>query len=203
MWRVFAGLRATYESVERTGELAHFDFFVLSDTNDPDIRVAELDAWMALNRAINGFGRVFYRWRQHRIKRKSGNIADFCRRWGANYRYMVVLDADSVMSGPCLTSLLRIIDANPTVGIVQTAPHAAGRETFYSRTQQWATSVNGPLFTAGLHFYWHARRIAHYWGHNAIIRVACHSCATARLRACPARGRFRARFFHTILSRPR
>jgi membrane glycosyltransferase len=179
--RVFAGLRATYESVERTGELAHFDFFVLSDTNDPDIRVAELDAWMTLNRDINGFGRVFYRWRRHRIKRKSGNIADFCRRWGANYRYMVVLDADSVMSGACLTALLRIIDANPTVGIVQTAPHAAGRETFYSRTQQWATSVYGPLFTAGLHF-WQLGE-SHYWGHNAIIRVApfMRYCALARL----------------------
>ncbi len=47
---------------------------------------------------VNGFGRIFYRWRQHRIKRKSGNIADFCRRWGRNYRYMVVLDADSVMT---------------------------------------------------------------------------------------------------------
>ena len=60
-------------------------------------------AWLELCRAVDGFGRVFYRWRQHRIKRKSGNIADFCRRWGSSYRYMVVLDADSVMSGDCLT----------------------------------------------------------------------------------------------------
>ncbi len=30
--RVFAGLRATYESVARTDALDHFDFFVLSDT---------------------------------------------------------------------------------------------------------------------------------------------------------------------------
>ncbi len=40
-------------------------------------------AWAKLCRAVGGFGRIFYRWRQHRIKRKSGNIADFCRRWGA------------------------------------------------------------------------------------------------------------------------
>ncbi len=36
--RVFAGLRATYESVAATGELERFDFFVLSDTNHPGYR---------------------------------------------------------------------------------------------------------------------------------------------------------------------
>ena len=148
----------------------HFDFFVLSDSSNPDARVAEIAAWLALCRAVDGFGRVFYRWRQHRIKRKSGNIADFCRRWGSNYRYMVVLDADSVMSGDCLTALVRIAEANPTCGIVQTAPRAAGRETLYARMQQFATGVYGPLFTAGLHF-WQLGE-SHYWGHNAIIRVA-------------------------------
>ncbi|MEO8136409.1 MAG: glycosyltransferase, partial [Betaproteobacteria bacterium] len=100
--RVFAGLRATYESLASVGELGHFDFFILSDSSDADSRVAERHAWLAMCRAVGGFGRVFYRWRQHRIKRKSGNVADFCRRWGADYRYMVVLDADSVMSGDCL-----------------------------------------------------------------------------------------------------
>src|SRR3954466_4041901 len=80
--RVFAGLRATYESLEKTGEIAHFDFFVLSDSSDADARVAEVAAWDALCREVDGFARIYYRWRTHRIKRKSGNIADFCRRWG-------------------------------------------------------------------------------------------------------------------------
>ncbi len=183
--RVYAGLRATYDSLQRTGELDHFDFFVLSDSNDPDVRVAEIAAWVDMCRAIGGFGRVFYRWRQHRIKRKSGNVADFCRRWGRNYRYMVVLDADSVMSGECLTALVRLIEANPNAGIIQTAPRAAGRETFYARMQQFATRVYGPLFTAGLHF-WQLGE-SHYWGHNAIIRIApfMRHCALRRL---PGRG---------------
>src|SRR5436190_10528019 len=182
--RVFAGLRATHDSVARTGELAHFDFFVLSDTSDPDTRVAEIDAWLALCGAV-GFGHVFYRWRRHRIKRKSGNIADFCRRWGRNYRYMVVLDADSVMSGECLTRLVRLMEATPGAGIIQTAPRAAGRDTMYARVQQFANRVYGPLFTAGLHF-WQLGE-SHYWGHNAIIRVApfMRYCALRRL---PGRG---------------
>jgi membrane glycosyltransferase len=183
--RVFAGLRATYESLAQTGALDRFDFYVLSDTGGADTRVAEVDAWMSLCRAVNGFGRVFYRWRQHRIKRKSGNIADFCRRWGRRYRYMIVLDADSVMSGECLTSLVRIAEANPDAGIIQTAPRAAGRDTLYARVQQFATGVYGPLFTAGLH-YWQFGE-SHYWGHNAIIRVApfIQYCAIGRL---PGRG---------------
>jgi membrane glycosyltransferase len=69
--RVFAGLRATYESLAQTGALDRFDFYVLSDTGNADTRVAELDAWLVLCRTVDGFGRVFYRWRQHRIKRKS------------------------------------------------------------------------------------------------------------------------------------
>jgi membrane glycosyltransferase len=183
--RVFAGLRATYRSVAMTGELTHFDFFLLSDSNNPETRVAEVAAWLELCRAVDGFGRIFYRWRQHRIKRKSGNVADFCRRWGKNYRYMVVLDADSVMSGTCITTLVRIAEANPTAGIIQTAPRAAGRETLYARMQQFATCVYGPLFTAGLH-YWQLGE-SHYWGHNAIIRVApfIRHCGLGRL---PGRG---------------
>jgi len=183
--RVFAGVRAIYESLSQTGELRHFDFFVLSDSSDPDVRVAEIDAWLAVCRALGGFERVFYRWRKHRIKRKSGNIADFCRRWGANYRYMVVLDADSVMTGDCLTALVRLMEANPNAGIIQTAPLSVGNETLFARLQQFASRVYGPLFGAGQHF-WQLGE-SYYWGHNAIIRVApfIRHCALGRL---PRRG---------------
>ena len=183
--RVFAGLRATYESLARTGALDRFDFYVLSDTSRPDTRVAEASAWLDLCRAVGGFGRIYYRWRQHRIKRKSGNIADFCRRWGRNYRYMIVLDADSVMTGECLTALLRMMEANPNAGIIQTAPRAAGHDTLYARIQQFANRVYGPVFVAGMHFFQLGE--AFYWGHNAIIRMApfIEHCALGRL---PGRG---------------
>lgn len=183
--RVFAGLRATYESLARTGALERFDLFVLSDSSDADARVAEMDAWMRMCRELGAFGRVFYRWRQHRIKRKSGNIADFCRRWGRDYRYMVILDADSVMTGRCLTTLVRLMEANPNAGIIQTAPRAAGHSSLFARIQQFANRVYGPAFVAGLHYFELGE--SHYWGHNAIIRVApfIEHCALARL---PGRG---------------
>lgn len=185
--RVFAGLRATYESVVASGELQHFDFFVLSDSYDADIAVAEQQAWIDLCRETDGFGRIFYRRRRRRVKRKSGNIDDFCRRWGPDYRYMVVMDADSVMTGECLTKLVRLMEAHPGAGIIQTGPRASGMDTFYARMQQFATRVYGPLFTAGLHF-WQLGE-SHYWGHNAIIRVQpfMEHCALAPL---PGKGTF-------------
>ncbi|WP_350282817.1 glucans biosynthesis glucosyltransferase MdoH [Nitrosomonas sp.] len=167
--RVFAGLRATWESVKATNQQQHFDIYILSDSYDPDICVAEQKAWIELLADVQAKGQIFYRRRGRRVKRKSGNIDDFCRRWGSQYSYMVVLDADSVMSGECLTSLVRLMEANPNAGIIQSWPRASGMDTFYARCQQFATRVYGPLFTAGLHF-WQLGE-SHYWGHNAIIRV--------------------------------
>jgi membrane glycosyltransferase len=183
---VFGGLRATIESLAGTDAADHFDFFVLSDTNEPDTRAAEQAAWStlveALEREAPGLAqRVHYRWRQHRTKRKAGNVADFCRRFGRAYRYMVVLDADSVMTGDCLAALVRLMQAHPDAGIIQTAPRACGHETVHARIQQFGSSVYGPLFTAGMHF-WQLGE-SHYWGHNAILRMApfIEHCALAPL----------------------
>jgi membrane glycosyltransferase len=85
------------------------------------------------------------------------------------------------MSGTCLTTMVRMMEGAPNAGIIQTAPYAFGRETLYARIQQFATRVYGPLYTAGLHF-WQLGE-SHYWGHNAIIRMApfIKHCALAPL----------------------
>ncbi len=169
---VFAGLRATCEDLHRTGESSAFDVFVLSDTGRPELRAEELSAWADLRATLADQGmpiQVHYRWRQHRTKRKSGNVADFCRRWGRAYRYMVVFDADSVMSGDSLVRLVRLMERHPKAGILQSAPRACGHDTLHARAQQFASRVAGRLFTAGMQF-WQLGE-SHYWGHNAIIRV--------------------------------
>lgn len=178
---VFAGLRATCESLAATGVASLFDVYVLSDTNDPGVRTAELAAWATLRESLGEGARVHYRWRTRRTKRKSGNVADFCRRWGRNYRYMVVLDADSVMSGDALVTMVRLMEAHPDAGIVQSAPRTCGVSTLHARAQQFAGRVTGRLFTAGMRF-WQLGE-SHYWGHNAIIRVEpfMKHCALAPL----------------------
>jgi membrane glycosyltransferase len=170
---VFAGLRATCESLATTGALQLFDVFVLSDTADPALRAAEEQAWRRLcamlGEPADGSGRLFYRWRKRRVKRKSGNVADFCRRWGRNYRYMVVLDADSTMSGDTLVQLVRMMEAHPRAGIMQTLPQVANPGTLHARAQRFASRVTGQLFARGM--AWWQLGDAHYWGHNAILRV--------------------------------
>ncbi|ERJ18738.1 Glucans biosynthesis glucosyltransferase H protein [Salinisphaera shabanensis E1L3A] len=179
--RTFAGLRAIYESVQATGRLEEFDFFVLSDSVKPDTVIAEENAWAESCRTLDAFGRLFYRRRRARVKRKSGNLADFCRRWGGHYRYMIVLDADSIMAGNTLTALVDRMQANPGAGLIQTPPTAVNRDSVLARVQQFATRVYGRMFAAGLHF-WHLDN-AHYWGHNAIIRIEpfMAHCALPRL----------------------
>jgi membrane glycosyltransferase len=179
--RVFAGLRATYRSLRETGELDHFDFYVLSDTGDPDVWVEEEEAWARWQRDTGDFDRIHYRRRRANIKRKTGNIADFCRRWGRNYRYMLVLDADSVMSGETVVRLARLMEHRREVGIIQTAPQIINRESLYARIQQFANHVYGPLFAAGLNFW--QLGDGYYWGHNAIIRLGpfIEHCGLSRL----------------------
>ena len=167
--RVVAGLRATLESLCEQKTDGRYDLYILSDTTDPEIWLAEELAWSRLNREFAGRIDVFYRHRPRNLARKSGNIADFCESWGYRYDYMVVLDADSVMSGDCLTRLVRRMDRNPQVGLIQVPPVPVLRESLFARSQQFASSVYGPPFAAGL-AYW-LEGDSNYWGHNAIIRV--------------------------------
>ncbi|WP_297748551.1 glucans biosynthesis glucosyltransferase MdoH [Hydrogenophaga sp.] len=184
---VFAGLRATCESLAATGHARQFDVFVLSDSYDPAIARAERRAWEDLRAALAAQTElpqieVYYRLRTRRTHRKAGNVADFCRRWGKDYRYMVVLDADSVMSGSCIVSMVKLMEAHPKAGIIQTATQAIGHATLHARAQQFASRVTGRLFTLGMQF-WQLGE-SHYWGHNAIIRVEpfMQHCALAPIK---------------------
>jgi membrane glycosyltransferase len=186
--RVFAGLKAIYQSLERTGALAHFDFFILSDSSDPDTYVREEQAWTAWCHEVGSFTKIFYRRRRVRVRRKSGNVADFCRRWGTQYRYMIMLDADSVMAGPTLVRLVQMMERRPDAGMIQTAPTAVNRRSLFARVQQFSSRVYGPMFAAGLHFW--QLGDGQYWGHNTILRIApfMDHCALPKLPGVPPLG---------------
>jgi membrane glycosyltransferase len=186
--RVFAGLRAIHRSLERIGAVEHFHFFVLSDSADPSTAAREEEAWASWCREVGGFGRIFYRRRKVRLARKSGNVADFCRRHGRQYRYMIMLDADSIMTGDSLVRLVRMMEARPDAGLIQTAPSAVNRHSLLARVQQFCSRLYGPLFAAGLHFW--QLGDAQYWGHNAIVRIApfMRHCALPRLPGKPPFG---------------
>ncbi len=179
--RVLAGLRAMYESLQATGHGATFDFFLLSDTTDPDLWLAEELAWARLVQSVVGPSNVYYRHRTKNIGRKAGNIADFCERWGAGYEYMIILDADSVMSGESIVEMVRRMDQDPELGILQAPPIPVNRVSLFARCQQFSARVYGPVFIEG--FAWWSHIDGNYWGHNAIIRVEAFtsSCGLSKL----------------------
>ncbi len=168
--RVYEGLRAMYLSLVRSGYGERFHFFILSDTRDANIAVEEEAAWLDLCKQVRGFGQIFYRRRRTPLNRKSGNVSDFCRRWGRGYPYMIVLDADSVMEGRTLVRLVALMEAHPKAGIIQSVPQLAMGETPFARMMQFSSALYGPIFSAGLNFW--QQDEGNYWGHNAILRVA-------------------------------
>ena len=168
--RVIAGFEATMRSLEKTGELTHFDFYLLSDTTKPDIAQMELDTWQQFLERAGELGKqCFYRRREKNIARKVGNLSEFCQRWGSNYEHMIVLDADSVMTGDCILNLVRTMQANPGAGLIQTVPIPVRQTTFFGRFVQFAAVLYSPMLATGLAFW--QTNAANYWGHNAIIRL--------------------------------
>lgn len=180
--RSFGGLRAVYRSLQRSGHLDHFDFFILSDSRDPQVWLAEQEAWADLVHELDADGRLFYRRRTLNLNYKSGNIADFLRRWGRRYEYAVVLDADSLMGGETLVKMVRLMQVEPRIGILQTAPRIVNGRSLFARVQQFSNQLYGPMYSTGLAALQLGE--AAYWGHNAILRVEpfMRHCGLRRLR---------------------
>lgn len=186
--RSLAGLRAMYESLARLGYIEQFDFYILSDSRDPEVWLAEQAAWHALCRELGASGRIHYRRRSVHLRHKSGNIADFLRRWGAGYAYFMVLDADSVVAAETLVRMVNLMEREPQIGILQTAPSIVRARSTFARVHQFASRAYGGLFATGLAALQLGE--AAYWGHNALIRTApfMRLCG---LRNLPGFGLFR------------
>lgn len=179
--RVLEGLRATYESLKRTGELERFDFFILSDSTSPDKWIEEERRWSELVRELGALGRIYYRRRTANEGKKSGNVRDFLNSWGRRYRYFVCFDADSMMRGETLVDLVKLMEVHPDVGLIQTVPGLINAESLFGRMQQFANRFYAPIFITGLNLW--AQSFGNYWGHNAIIRTEpfMHYCDLPQL----------------------
>ncbi|HEY0271514.1 MAG TPA: glucans biosynthesis glucosyltransferase MdoH [Sphingomonas sp.] len=175
---VFGRLGAMARSVAAAGGADLFEMFVLSDSR-PGNEAAERDAAHALRR-ISPVP-VYYRRRAVNEGRKPGNIADWIRLHGGGYDYMLILDADSLMSGAAMMRLAAAMDRHQGVALLQTVPTVIGGETLFARWQQFAARLYGPIFSAGL--LWWSGSEASFWGHNAIIRVRAfaESCGLPKL----------------------
>ncbi|MFT4888720.1 MAG: membrane glycosyltransferase [Pseudohongiellaceae bacterium] len=170
-----AALAAMAEELGQLGLDKHFEIFVISDSDRPEIWRAELVAVRYLRQHLAGLMPIWYRRREHNTARKAGNVRDFINRWGRRYDYMIVLDADSLIAGNTLATLVREMDADADLGILQTLPRLFGGETLFARLQQFSGVVYGPVFARGLSA-WQGQD-GNYWGHNAIIRVSAFAAS--------------------------
>jgi membrane glycosyltransferase len=165
---LMARLQAMIESVRETGQGDRFDWFLLSDTTEPDTWIGEELAFLKLRRACPG-ERTYYRHRADNVARKSGNIAEWVRRFGAAYDFMIILDADSLMTGQTIAQLVQAMESRPAAALIQTVPVIVNARSLFSRLQQFAGRLYGPMIAAG-NAWWHGSE-SNYWGHNAIIRT--------------------------------
>jgi membrane glycosyltransferase len=168
--RTTAALQAMAEALARIDAHRNFEIVILSDSTNADAWIRETLRVDLLRNALRSIMPVWYRRRWQNIARKSGNIEDFVRRWGARYDHMVVLDADSLIDAPTLQRLAQMMIFDADLGILQTSPQLIGADTFFGRLQQFAACVYGPVITRGLSAW--SGDSGNYWGHNAIIRMA-------------------------------
>nr|WP_300314716.1 glucans biosynthesis glucosyltransferase MdoH [Halomonas sp.] len=186
--RVVAGLEATCRDITQLPSDMAVEAFVLSDSTEADVVAHEKTQIAALQQRLAGHIRIHYRHRDSNAGRKAGNLGDFCQRWGQHYDFMLVLDADSLMSGDCIIALIDEMMANPRLGLVQTIPIPARQDSLFGRANQFAAALYSPMLATGLSF-WHGTA-ANYYGHNAIIRVAAFTdhCGLPELPGKPPLG---------------
>lgn len=167
--RVVRHLAAVEASVRETGQASGIEYFLLSDTQDPEVydqEVMHFELWRA--RLANP-SRVHYRRRSDNRRQKVGNIEDFCARWGDGFKYMLVLDADSVMSGDKVLQMIRVMEANPKLGIFQSLVVGMPSTSGFGRIFQFGMRHGMRAYTTGS--AWWQGDAGPYWGHNAILRL--------------------------------
>jgi membrane glycosyltransferase len=179
---MFRSLRTTIASLDATGRSDAFDIFLLSDSWDERLASCEralLAAWKSSDRRPS---RLHYRRRRGNAGFKAGNIRDFCERWGATYDLMIVLDADSVMTGQAILRMVGLMESNPRLGILQTLVVGLPATSPFARIFQFGMRHGMRAYTAGS--AWWQGDAGPYWGHNAIVRLAARCSATIRSRRC-------------------
>lgn len=183
----FARVAAMYRSVCAATDLP-VHFAILSDTRDPAVARAEEEWFARLLTETGGQGRIFYRRRTQNTGRKAGNIEDFFARSGAAYDFALILDADSLMEGQTIIEMIRRMEADPALGLLQTLPVVVRARSIFGRVMQFAAAFFSPVFSRGL-----ARLQGHtgpFWGHNAMVRVRAFaaSCGLPVLSGPPPFG---------------
>lgn len=183
----FARLAAMDASLRAEGA-DYLHFAVLSDTRNDAIAAEEQHLFARLLAETQGHGRFFYRRRSANTGKKAGNIEDFITRSGAAYDFALILDADSLMEGATILEMIRRMEAEPRLGLLQTLPKVIRAGSRFGRAMQFSASFFSPVFARGLAMM--QGQTGPFWGHNAMVRTRAfaESCGLPVLRGAPPFG---------------
>ena len=181
-------LKTVKASLDATGEGAQFSYFLLSDTDQPEIAAAEQQAVAAWQAADADRARITYRRRTVNTGFKAGNVREFCERWGADFELMLPLDADSLMTGAAIQKLARIMQAHPRIGILQSLVVGMPSSSPFARIFQFGMRHGMRAYTMGQ--AWWTADCGPFWGHNGLVRIApfVSGCALPVLPGSPPLG---------------
>ncbi len=169
--RAIERFRIVQESLEATGHGERFSYFILSDSNDEAAIAAEEAALAAWRQSVGGdlAERIQYRRRVENTGFKAGNVRDFCERWGSDFEFMLPLDADSLMSGDAIVRLVRMMQAYPRIGIIQSLVVGMPSKSAFARIFQFGMRHGMRSYTTGQ--AWWVGDCGPFWGHNALVRI--------------------------------
>jgi membrane glycosyltransferase len=175
--RVIRNIEPMMEGIAASGAAAKFRFFILSDTNWPEIAATEEPCFAALAKKWEGRVELTYRRRTDNTGFKAGNVFDFCTRWGADYEFAVTLDADSFQTAESILRMVRIMQIDAKLGILQSLVVGLPSTSAFARIFQFGMRLGMRSYTLGS--AWWQGDCGPYWGHNAILRLApfiahCH-----------------------------
>ena len=184
----FSRVAAMNRSIIAVGLADKVHFAVLSDTQVLECAAQEALWFERLLQEHGSAGRIFYRRRERNVGRKAGNIEDFISRSGGAYDYAVILDADSLMEGATIAAMIKRMDSDPELGLLQTVPRIINARTLFGRSIQFSASYLSPTFARGAALM--QGREGPYWGHNAIVRIRAFaaSCGLPELSGTPPFG---------------
>jgi membrane glycosyltransferase len=182
--RIVSHLVPLLEGLAAAGVGQRFAVYVLSDTDVPAIAAAEEAEVAVLVSSFKTRIAISYRRRERNTGFKAGNIRDFCERWGAQHDFAIVLDADSLMTAQGVIRLVRIMQADPQLGILQSLVTGMPSSSAFARIFQFGMRLGMRSYTIGS--AWWQGDCGPYWGHNAIIRLAPF-IAHCQLPALPER----------------
>ena len=185
-WYVLGNAKSMLEELREKGGGHHYAAFILSDTRDEEIARQEQAAVAAIRASLSPGLELYYRRREENTDRKVGNIADWVQNWGADWDAMLVLDADSLMTGDAIAQLTDALARDPSAGLIQSFPQLIGAQSVFARMQQFANGVYGAALAEGMGRW--CGEEGNYWGHNAIIRTRAFAASAGLPRVRGLRG---------------